>query len=543
MPGQTTRDRLRPRWETRKLLGMAWLSLPLGISVTLTVLMVNIPRYFVDHFAGERALGIFGALDYVGFVGMTVIMAVGESAMPRLARYHSAGQTAAFGALLAKLAAVGAAIGAAGVAVALVAGRPMLAILYGPAYAAHSSVLVWTMTAAALGYVAAMAGYGVMAARYFRIQIPLLLLAAAVTAAACWWLVPRRADRCGGGPVPDGHNSTFRSGFDHRPRDACAGRQVARMEGGPVMIAGKRHSPWLLSCLLCGLLLLGFGVGEAIEGSGRCLHWFLVPLTLCGILIGVDAVRWCTGEVETFDPVGLIGLFGVYFFFVAPLLHVRWDHWIDEVTPPPDWRFWLGAMAALNVVGLLAYRAALAYVEAGTLRMTRATTAWHLRPRRLRWALAVALPLAVALQVWVYARYGGLTGYMIATEHREQAFLGNNRIGTISASFPVLVLFAYAVLVAARRKTPTWATLYLVLLAFGALKLLFGGLQGSRAEIVWAVFAAVGLVHYWVRPLSRATVVTGAIALVLFMYLYGFYKSAGVDGLQKALEVVGRARR
>ena len=107
------------------------------------------------------------------------------------------------------------------------------------------------------------------------------------------------------------------------------------------MIAAKRHSPWLLSCLLCGLVLLGFGIAEAIEGSGQCLHWFLLPLTICGILIGVDAARWCTGEVETFDPVGLIGLFGVYFFFVAPLLHLYWGHWIDEVAPPPDWRFWL----------------------------------------------------------------------------------------------------------------------------------------------------------------------------------------------------------
>ena len=49
------------------------------------------------------------------------------------------------------------------------------------------------------------------------------------------------------------------------------------------------------------------------------------------------------------------------------------------------------------------------------------------------------------------------------------------------------------------------------------------------------MFSAVGVVHFWVRPLSRATVVAGAIVLVLFMYVYGFYK-AGVDGLQKALE-------
>ena len=182
---------LRPQWEARKLLAMAWLSLPLGISMMLIVLLVNIPRYFVDHFAGERALGIFGALDYLGLAGTMVITAMGESAMPRLARCYAAGQTAEFARLLAKLVGVGAALGAAGVVVAIVAGRPILSILYGPEYAEHSNVLVWTMIAAAIGYVAAAAGYGVTAARYFRIQIPASLLVAAVTAVACWWLVPR----------------------------------------------------------------------------------------------------------------------------------------------------------------------------------------------------------------------------------------------------------------------------------------------------------------------------------------------------------------
>ncbi len=302
------------------------------------------------------------------------------------------------------------------------------------------------------------------------------------------------------------------------------------------MIAGKRHSIWFLSCLLCGLVLLGFGLADAVRGSDECLHWFLVPLTLCGILIGVDAVRWCRAEVDTFDPAGLLGLFGVYFFFVAPLLHVYWDHWIDEVLPPPDWRFWLGAMAALNVVGLWAYRTTLAYMEGGTLRATKASMAWHLRPCRLRWGLWIGMPLAVALQIWIYARYGGLMGYMTATEHREQAFLGNDRIGMLAGGFPILLLFAYAVAVVARRKTPTWSKLCLVLLIFVVLKLLFGGLQGSRALVVWAIFAAVGVIHLWIRPLSRKAVLLGVVALILFMYLYGFYKSAGVEGVQKALE-------
>ena len=295
---------------------------------------------------------------------------------------------------------------------------------------------------------------------------------------------------------------------------------------------------------------VGFWRRGGRAGSDECLHWFLLPLALCGILIGVDAVRWFTGEVDTFDPVGLIGLFGVYFFFLAPLFHLRWDHWIDEVLPPPDWRCWLGAMALLNAVGLLAYRAALAHADAGTLAMPKATTAWHLRPKRFWWALGVGMALAISLQIWVYARYGGLMGYITAAEHREQAFLGIDRIGMLSGSFPVLLILAYAMVVVARRKTPAWPTLYLVLLAFAVLKLLFGGLQGSRAEVVWAVFSAVGVIHFWIRPLSRMTVVTGMVALVLFMYVYGFYKSAGVDGLQKAFEssqartaVEGKIRR
>ncbi len=187
-----TRDHgsLLPRWDARRLLALAQLSLPLGLVMMLITLSSRMPQYFVEHHLGEYWLGIFGALGLFGFVGTTAVTALGHSASPRLAQYYARGQTGAYCVLLLKLAACGAVIGAAGVAVTLLAGRPILTIVYGPEYAEHTHILVWTMVAAAVSYVASFVGFGITAARYFRIQMPLFALVAATTAGACFWLVP-----------------------------------------------------------------------------------------------------------------------------------------------------------------------------------------------------------------------------------------------------------------------------------------------------------------------------------------------------------------
>jgi O-antigen/teichoic acid export membrane protein len=185
------RGNLLPRWHAQSLLSLAQLSLPLGVVMMLITLSSSLPRYFVEHHLGEHMLGIFGALCYLRYVGTTAIGALGQSATPRLAQHYALGETAAFCLLLLKLAAFGALVGALGVMVAMVAGRPVLTLLYGPEYAQHATILVWVMIAAAIHYVAVLAGYGITAARRFRIQIPLFALVAAATGAACLWLVPR----------------------------------------------------------------------------------------------------------------------------------------------------------------------------------------------------------------------------------------------------------------------------------------------------------------------------------------------------------------
>ena len=73
----------------------------------------------------------------------------------------------------------------------------------------------------------------------------------------------------------------------------------------------------LIAVYLCLLTVMGF-----VVASDRFLHWFVLRVTCCGVMIGIDAVDRLRGRVHLFDPVGILGLFGLHFFFLAPLLHV-----------------------------------------------------------------------------------------------------------------------------------------------------------------------------------------------------------------------------
>lgn len=181
---------VRPHWEMRTLASLAWLALPLGIVITLDSLGTNIPRYFIAQYMGEHNLGIFAPMAYLKQVGSMVTVALGLSVCPRLAKYYSARKDLAFRRLLLKLLATCALLGGMGVLVAIVAGREVLTVLYQPEYAAHHDVFVILMVAAGIEYVATGLDYGMTAARYFRVQMPLLAAYTGTTALVCLWLIP-----------------------------------------------------------------------------------------------------------------------------------------------------------------------------------------------------------------------------------------------------------------------------------------------------------------------------------------------------------------
>lgn len=180
-----------PRWDARKLGQLALVSLPLGISVVLISLNANVPRYLVEHYLGERELGIFAAMAYPLVAGATVVGALGQSASPRLAKHYSERDFRAFRVLLAKLAGLGAVLGAVGLLVAAVAGKEILTIVYTPEYAERLNVFLLLMLGAGVTYVASFLGFGMTAARRLKPQVPLFLGVVSVTVALGIALVPR----------------------------------------------------------------------------------------------------------------------------------------------------------------------------------------------------------------------------------------------------------------------------------------------------------------------------------------------------------------
>ena len=97
----------------------------------------------------------------------------------------------AFRRLLLKLVGIGAALGAAGIAVAAVAGRQVLSLLYRPEYGDAAGTFTWMMVAGALAYVGTFLNTGMVAARRIGAQTPLFVAVAAAGFAACAVLVPR----------------------------------------------------------------------------------------------------------------------------------------------------------------------------------------------------------------------------------------------------------------------------------------------------------------------------------------------------------------
>ena len=139
-----------------------------------------------------------------------------------------------------------------------------------------------------------------------------------------------------------------------------------------------------------------------------------------------------------------------------------------------------------------------------------------------------------AAQAWVYATQGGISGYVESFTQSigrpgESALGGLGLVFMVSEAFPIVAMIAFAVWARWTGRGRGWITLVLVLTAYFVLKMLFGGLRGSRMNTIYGLVWAVAIIHLWLRPLSKKFIFAGLAFLLVFMYVYGFYKDLGSE--------------
>jgi hypothetical protein len=303
-----------------------------------------------------------------------------------------------------------------------------------------------------------------------------------------------------------------------------ANRFIEGEAGGAPVTFARRNTEVLNSAVVSffAVMIVDF---VFLLSSDSFKHWFIIPISICGILIGTDGVDWLRGRLELFDPAGILGVLGFHFFFLAPLLHVSWDFWMWEVSGPSDWRPWLGFMGTLNAFGLVLYRVC----RDGIPWSSGPRTFWRIETPRFRNVLKVFLMFAAVLQIGFYISVGGIGGYMQAIQDDRMAFKGLGWLFMISESVPILTVFL--MILYFQRGFKKWQAFGAIVLIF-VLQMLFGGLRGSRSETVRVLFWAVGCFHLMVRRVPRKIIYGGCAFLLAFLYLYGFYKAMGANATE-----------
>ena len=278
----------------------------------------------------------------------------------------------------------------------------------------------------------------------------------------------------------------------------------------------------LVSAAICLSISLGFLV-VVPEWS----HWALIPITVCGIAIGTDAVRAFRGRLDILDPVAVIGVVGLHFFYVAPLLHVATAYfmWLEPVAQPPDWRPWLGAMAGLNLLGILMYRLGRSIRFPGN--QARKDRVWVVRNEWIYSYAVILLPISLVMQILVYERFGGIYGYIVAFGEGSDLFQGMGPTFIISEIFPFVLFITCISFFKGKKITKSYLFVVGLLVLLLCLRIYFGGLRGSRANYVWYMCWVGAVAHVYFRKIQFRQVVPVVALVLAFSTFYWYYKVLG----------------
>jgi hypothetical protein len=282
-----------------------------------------------------------------------------------------------------------------------------------------------------------------------------------------------------------------------------------------------------------------FITGVFLRLDERFWHWFIIPTMICGFVCFAFVMHLARQRRLFTEPSFLIAALGYYDTYVAPMLQVHWGYRILALPiQPEDYRPWLGRLALVNLVGISIFVLVFSWVVDGAERL-RQRTVWVServtdRSRLIGFGVLFLL-VSVILQAYVYSTFGGVSGYVDKYLNNREAWLNKGWLLAIAESAPITAVLVAGGLRHRRTRQTPLPLLVLCGIAFLVAQILFGGLRGSRANIVVKCFIAAGIAHQMFRPLSKKLLFLMGVSALAFTYCYGFYKDFGLSGLSVAV--------
>jgi len=166
------------------------LGFPLGLTLGLTSLIVNVPRYLLEGLEGLEALGYYSAMVFFNIGLAMVSQAACQAASARLA-VHFIEDLSRFMRLVRVLLMLMLVAAAAYVTVVAAFGEAILRVAYGSDYAGYAGLFWVVALAGAVDLLSGVAGYSLTAARYFAIQ-PVLKGATVLVCLVTVYVLTRR---------------------------------------------------------------------------------------------------------------------------------------------------------------------------------------------------------------------------------------------------------------------------------------------------------------------------------------------------------------
>lgn len=153
----------------KKMSDIFLISWPLGLVVFANTLNLNIPRYVIAHYYDETMVGIFASISYFIVAGATLVNAIGQSAVPRLAKLGITNMLA-FKNLSRQIFLLIFLVGITGVLIAHYFGDWILRLVYTDAISNYNSLFIQIMMSGVAVYSSVAIGCSLTALRDFRLQ-------------------------------------------------------------------------------------------------------------------------------------------------------------------------------------------------------------------------------------------------------------------------------------------------------------------------------------------------------------------------------------